>query len=97
MNNKETAVSVLSNKVLEATANLAISEGLYNAQWPNEKKTEFSLKLSKAMKKVAKENLDKVTKEWEDAINANLGELWLQKMINAQAVELAQQAMVEIR
>jgi len=49
--------------------------------------------LTDALKITLKASIADILAEWQDAIAANLSEPWLRELLNAQATELARQAV----
>ena len=51
--------------------------------------------LSDAYKSTIKKNLDNLIVEWRAAVDSSLGNLWMQKMVSAQCVLMAKEALTE--
>lgn len=80
---QDSAITLLCNKTMEAAARIAAIRGL----------TPDAGELSEALKTTVKANLDRILTEWKEALEANIGEGWLGTMIQAQATELAMEAL----
>lgn len=77
-----TAVNVLANGTIRAAGLILLSKG--------HKVADLDLDaLTTALKATLKANLDRVMAEWKDATEANMNELWLKELMNAQCNTLA--------
>jgi uncharacterized protein YqgV (UPF0045/DUF77 family) len=77
------AVTLLAEATLKAAVHIKI-----------EKKLDIDAEtLSEALKTTIKGNLDEVMTDWKEALEANLGNTWLQELMKVQAVELAQKSI----
>jgi hypothetical protein len=82
----QTAVGLLSKATRDATMQLARERNLYQ---PENVSDEFVEIFIKAVKSTLLDNLDRIMDEWEEATKANLSNAWLQKLMETQAVEMA--------
>lgn len=91
-NQPETAVGLLTLAVTKAAIHIANAQGLYQRPISD----EFADRLIKAIKSTLKDNLERIMAEWKEATEASLSNAWLKKLMETQAIELAQIAINSI-
>ena len=77
----------------EATMKAACKAIIHKGHKPSE--VDYTA-LTDALKATLKANIDKVQGEWKDATDAHMSDGWLRELMNAQANEMALDAIASI-